>query len=106
MLHPEILRQILPGLVTSVAIRFPVAYIRSITFHVHEKMVAACFWQQEEQRAAPFTIGENNMRSGCYIYNYDENIRESEVEITGMDESGKAFLISMPYNRIVPMIAA
>ena len=106
MLHPDILRQILPGLVTSVAIQFPVAYIRSISFHVHEKLVAACFWQQEESRTATFSIGERNMRSGCYIYHYGENIRESEVEITGMDESGKEFLISLPYQHIMPTQAA
>ncbi len=107
MLHPEIMKQIVPGLVTSVALQYPVAYIRRIAFFVRNKMVAACFWSEEQQDAhTAFMIDERDAHSSCYIYQHGENLRESEVEISGMDEQGNAFIISVPYQRIIPARAA
>lgn len=102
MLNPEILRNILPGIVTSVAVNYPIAYINSITFQVKNKMVAACFWNHKKEMKKPeqfFTI--DNHRSGCYIFHSNEDILNSEVEILGTDASGRDFIVSLPYEHIV-----
>lgn len=107
MLHPELLKQVLPGLVTSVALQYPIAYIRSISFHLHNKIVAACFWQSNGTDITPrLSTTTRDSDNGCYIYHYGENLRDSEVEISGTDESGKEFVISLPYARITSGRAA
>lgn len=107
MLQPEILRQVLPALVTSVALQYPIAYIQSISFHIRNKMIAACVWQDTpHNQQESFPVHAQDTKSGCYIFMHGENIRESEVEINGMDEQGNTFIISMPYTRILPQRAA
>ncbi len=106
MAHPEFMRQIIPALVTSVALHYPIAYIRSISFMVHNKVVAACFWHDQQQVERSQVIRDRDQHGGCFVYASTEHIRESEVEINGTDDQGQEFIISVPYRRILPNRAA
>lgn len=103
MLSPENLKKILPGIVTRVAINYPIAYINSITFIVKNKMVAACFWnenKQAENNNKSFTI-DQAQKTGCFIFHSTENIQDGEIEIIGTDEKGKDFMVSLPYQHLI-----
>lgn len=102
MIHSELLRQIIPSLVTSVALHYPIAYIKSISFNLHNTVIAACFWHdQDTTNPAEHLIAHRDNHNGCVVFASTEHIRESEVEINGTDERGQEFVISIPYKRII-----
>jgi len=102
MLSSESLKRILPEIVTRIAIDYPIAYINSISFHVKNKMVAACFWNENPKTRMPehFTFDEHS-HNGCYIFYSSADIVSSDVEITGTDESGQDFLVSLPFQHLI-----
>lgn len=103
MLSPENLKKILPGIVTRVAINYPIAYINSVSFIVKNKMVAACFWNEKKNSSAlpsSFALGSDS-KSGCFIFHATDEIHNSEIEITGTDERGNDFIVSLPYHHLI-----
>lgn len=102
MMHTALLQQVIPTLVTSVALQYPIAYIKSISFHLHNKVIAACFWhEQSTPHSTAHIIADRDKHSGCVVFSSTEHIRECEVEINGTDERGQDFVISIPYKRIM-----
>ncbi|MEZ5013738.1 MAG: hypothetical protein R2794_05555 [Chitinophagales bacterium] len=108
MLSPEKLKYILPSVVTRIAIQYPIAYIDSVSFLVKNTLVAACFWskKQNDQKEEVYFGIDDNEHSGCYIYASTADIQQAFVEITGKDESGQDFLVSVPYQLILQRSAA
>lgn len=102
MINQENLKKILPEIVTRIAINYPVAYINSISFYVKHKMVAACFWNEKNSahETSCFEIMKNE-QTGCFIYVANTEIQQAEVEITGTDEHGRDFLVSLPYQHLI-----
>ncbi|MFI5170948.1 MAG: hypothetical protein ACHQFW_01080 [Chitinophagales bacterium] len=99
MMNPEFLKKILPGIITQVAINYPVAYINSISFNVKNKIVAACFWNDKNGVAGQknyFKIDPDG--PGCFIFHSNEDIKTGEIEITCTDQSGSSFLVTLPYD--------
>ncbi|MBK9454825.1 MAG: hypothetical protein IPO24_04200 [Bacteroidetes bacterium] len=91
------------GIVTRVAINYPIAYINSVSFIVKNKMVAACFWNEKKNSSAlpsSFALGSDS-KSGCFIFHATDEIHNSEIEITGTDERGNDFIVSLPYHHLI-----
>ncbi len=106
MLSIENLKAILPGIVTRVAINYPIAYINSVSFIVKNTIVAACFWSEKHEEAAKrlaLAFHQDN-NSSCFIFQTGTeaaDIQHGEIEITGTDEKGKDFIVSLPYQHLI-----
>lgn len=102
MIHTELLRQIIPSLVTSVALHYPIAYIKSISFNLQNTVIAACFWHEPDvNHPRTLLIKNRNNHFGCMVFTSTVQIDDTEVEINGTDERGHQFVISIPYKRIM-----
>lgn len=103
MMNLENLKKLLPGIVTRVAINYPIAYINSISFIVKNKMVAACFWNEKKHdELKQFALlSDIDHTSGCFIFNAIDDVRGGDIEITGTDETGNDFLVSLPYHHLI-----
>ncbi len=99
MVNLQLLKNILPAIVTKAVLSYPVAYIYSVSFLAKNKLIAACFWNNaKHETALNFDSGQISAPQypGCYIYNSDENIEMAEVEISGTDDKGSAFIVMLP----------
>ena len=102
MLSLQNLKNILPEIVTKIAINYPIAFINSVSFNLNEKVVAACFWNENPNINKPenFTF-DYHSNAGCYIFYSSADIVNSNIEISGTDESGKDILVSLPYQHLI-----
>ena len=103
MLSPEYLKKLIPGIVTRIAITYPFDYIESISFFAKHKLIASCFWRIPKERESDMQelhIGKNCF-PGCYIYNCNETLDTSEVEIIGTDTDGRNFIVSLPLTHFI-----
>jgi hypothetical protein len=93
------LKNILPSIVTRAALSYPIAYINSISFLAKNKLIAACFWNNATHENSLNFYGTDIPSvhyPGCYIYNPEESIELAEVEISGTDDKGGAFIVMLP----------
>lgn len=102
MSYPEKIKNLIPGIITRIAITYPFFYIDSISFLVKHKLIAACFWnpQNTEPDSDHFIQVGSGIFPGCYIYQDMDELKISEVEITGRDEQGRNLLVSLPLMHI------
>jgi len=98
----EQIKHLIPGIVTRIAISYPFAYIDSVSFMIKNKLIAACFWNHKKSEPGSIHFAQVGADTfpGCYIYQSTEDIRRSEIEITGRDEQGRNMLLTLPLQHI------
>lgn len=96
------IKNLIPGIITRIAISYPFVYIDSISFTLRSKLIAACFWNHKktEEGSALFMEMGSDIFPGCYIYQDADDIKTSDVEITGRDEQGRNMLVALPLRHI------
>ncbi|MBK8343309.1 MAG: hypothetical protein IPL12_08390 [Bacteroidetes bacterium] len=107
MLSIENLKAILPGIVTRVAINYPIAYINSVSFIVKNTIVAACFWSEKYEEVAKrlaLAFHQDN-NSGCLFFKREPKpqiFSMAKFEITGAPmKKEKIFVVSLPYQHLI-----
>jgi len=90
MFHIKNIDHTIARIVTGIALTFPVAYIRSISFFKGQKMVALCSWNVDSHKPV-FQYFENALFSG----NFD-NQELQTILVTAVDMDGNEVKLNSP----------
>ncbi len=101
----EKIKRLIPGIITRMAITYPFVYIDSVSFSVKDKLIAACFWNHKKAdlTSEHFVQIGSDIFPGCYFYQQMDELKTSEIEVTGRDEQGRNMLVTMPLGHINSM---
>ncbi len=90
MFHIKNIDHAIAGIVTGIALTFPVAYIRSISFFKGQKMVALCSWIVDPHKPV-FQYFENALFSGTL-----DNQELQTILVTAVDMEGNEVNLTSP----------
>ncbi|MBC8173628.1 MAG: hypothetical protein H7X71_06965 [Chitinophagales bacterium] len=84
------------SLVSEAGRTFPVSQISSVTFFKDNVLMAACFWGNETKfkNNSPFIVERlfpAEQSPSCVIYDQDDYMNATEVEISGTGSDGNPF---------------